>query len=156
MDRKMAWGKPQAFSFFYTQLIYLTKYKQMLANVAVFVFICLTKYKDMPKEYLGEFEELILTMVAALQEDAYGAAITDEIEVRLKREVNLSAVHVTLYRLEDKGYIRSGLGGATKERGGRRKRIYTVTSAGLAILRAMKEARVDLWKMIPQLKISGV
>ena len=56
----------------------------------------------MAKEYLGEFEELILTMVAALQEDAYGAAISEEIEVRMKREVNLSAVHVTLYRLEDK------------------------------------------------------
>jgi PadR family transcriptional regulator PadR len=108
----------------------------------------------MRKEYLGEFEELVLTLVAALQEDAYGAAIADEIESRMKRSVNLSAVHVTLYRLEDKGYIKSSLGGGTKERGGRRKRIYTVTSAGMAMLRAMKEARVDLWKMVPQLKIS--
>ncbi len=107
----------------------------------------------MGKEYLGEFEELILTMVGALQEDAYGAAICDEIEVKLKRDVNLSAVHVTLYRLEDKGYIRSALGGATKERGGRRKRIYTITSAGMAMLRAMKEQRLLLWKMIPQLKM---
>ena len=110
----------------------------------------------MPKEYLGEFEELILTMVAALQDDAYGAAIADEIDSRMKREVNLSAVHVTLYRLEDKGYIKSGLGGGTKERGGRRKRIYTVTSAGMAMLRAMKEARVDLWKLVPQLKLFSV
>ena len=109
----------------------------------------------MGKEYLGEFEELILTMVGVLQEDAYGAAIGDEIEQRLKREVNLSAVHVTLYRLEDKGLIRSKMGGATKERGGRRKRIYTITSAGLAMLRAIKESRLELWKMIPQLKISG-
>lgn len=109
----------------------------------------------MAKVYLGEFEELVLIMVGALQEDAYGAAIADEIETRLKREVNLSAVHVTLYRLEDKGYIRSRLGGATNERGGRRKRIYTITSAGLAMLRAMKDARLDLWKMIPQLKITG-
>jgi PadR family transcriptional regulator PadR len=108
----------------------------------------------MGKEYLGEFEELILMLVAALQEDAYGAAIADEIESRLKREVNLSAVHVTLYRLEDKGYIKSNLGGATNERGGRRKRIYTITSAGMAMLRAMKETRMELWKMIPQLKIS--
>ena len=107
----------------------------------------------MPKEYLGEFEELILTLVAALQEDAYGAAIADEIESRMKRDVNLSAVHVTLYRLEDKGYIKSSLGGGTNERGGRRKRIYTVTSAGMALLKAMKEARVDLWKLVPQLKI---
>lgn len=108
----------------------------------------------MAKEFLGEFEELILTLVAALQEDAYGAAISEEIEKRLKREVTLSAVHVTLYRLEDKGYVKSKSGGATKERGGRRKRIYSVTSAGMAMLKTMKEARIDLWKMIPQLKIS--
>ena len=109
---------------------------------------------DMAREHLGEFEELILTLVAALREDAYGAAISEEIEYRLKRDVNLSAVHVTLYRLEDKGLTKSSLGGSTKERGGRRKRIYTITSAGMAMLRGMKESRVDLWKMIPQLKIS--
>lgn len=109
----------------------------------------------MSKEFLGEFEELVLTMVAALQEDAYGAAIAEEIESRLKREVNLSAVHVTLYRLEDKGFINSCLGGATNERGGRRKRIFTITNAGMAMLKAMKETRMDLWKMVPQLKIAG-
>jgi PadR family transcriptional regulator, regulatory protein PadR len=108
----------------------------------------------MAKEFLGEFEELILTMVAVLQEDAYGAAISEEIETRLKRTVTLSAVHVTLYRLEDKGYIKSRIGGATGERGGRRKRIFTLTSAGTAMLRAMKEARVELWKLVPQLKMS--
>lgn len=110
----------------------------------------------MSKEFLGEFEELVLTMVAALQEDAYGAAIAEEIECRLKREVNLSAVHVTLYRLEDKGFIKSSLGGATNERGGRRKRIFTITNAGMAMLKAMKETRLDLWKMVPQLKIAGI
>jgi len=108
----------------------------------------------MGKEYLGEFEELVLTLVAGLQEEAYGAAIADEIETKLKRDVNLSAVHVTLYRLEDKGHIKSTMGGGTKERGGRRKRIYTITSAGMATLRRMKETRVELWKMIPQFKMS--
>lgn len=108
----------------------------------------------MAKEYLGEFEELILTLVAALQAEAYGAAIAEEIETKLKRDVNLSAVHVTLYRLEDKGYIKSAMGGGTKERGGRRKRIFTITSAGMAMLRAMKETRIDLWRMVPQLKMS--
>ena len=106
----------------------------------------------MSKEFLGDFEELVLTVVAAHQENAYGAAITIEIEQRLERKVTLSAVHVTLYRLEDKGYIKSEVGGATNERGGRRKRIYTITSAGVAVLRTMKETRIDLWKMIPQLK----
>jgi DNA-binding PadR family transcriptional regulator len=108
----------------------------------------------MGKEYLGEFEELILTMVAVLQKDAYGAAISEEIEKRQNREVNLSGVHVTLYRLEDKGLIKSVLGGGTNERGGRRKRIFTITSAGMAMLRSMKESRMELWKMIPQLKVS--
>lgn len=107
----------------------------------------------MAKEFLGEFEEIILTLVAGLQEDAYGAAIALEIETRLKREVNLSAVHVTLYRLEDKGLIKSKFGGGTSERGGRRKRIFTITNSGLAMLKAMKEARIDLWKLVPQLKI---
>ncbi len=108
----------------------------------------------MAKEFLGEFEEIILTLVAGLQEDAYGAAIAGEIETRLKREVNLSAVHVTLYRLEDKGLIKSKFGGGTSERGGRRKRIFTITNSGLAMLKAMKEARIDLWKLVPQLKIA--
>jgi len=107
----------------------------------------------MAKEFLGEFEELVLTLVAALKDDAYGAAIAEEIETRMKRDVNLSAVHVTLYRLEDKGFLKSDMGGGTNERGGRRKRIYTITNAGVATLKAMKEARVDLWKLVPQLKI---
>jgi PadR family transcriptional regulator, regulatory protein PadR len=107
----------------------------------------------MGKEYLGEFEELVLTMVGILQDDAYGNAIVSEIRARVGREANLSAVHVTLYRLEDKGLVKSKMGGATNARGGRRKRIFAVTNAGLSMLRAMKEARMDLWKLIPQLKI---
>jgi len=84
----------------------------------------------MQKEYLGEFEELVLTMVGILQEDAYGNAIVNEIKDRVGRAVNLSA--------------------------GRRKRIFTITNAGLAILRAKKEQQVELWKLVPQLKISGI
>lgn len=110
----------------------------------------------MQKEYLGEFEELVLTMVGILQDDAYGNAIVNEIGDRVGRTVNLSAVHVTLYRLEDKGYVKSGMGGATNARGGRRKRIFTITNAGLAMLRAKKEQQVELWKLVPQLKISGI
>jgi len=119
-------------------------------------YICFTKYILMGKEYLGEFEELVLTMVGILGEEAYGNAIVNEIKERLGREVNLSAVHVTLYRLEDKGHVKSQMGGATNARGGRRKRIFTITNAGLAMLRAMKEVRTDLWKLVPQLKMSGI
>jgi len=106
----------------------------------------------MGKEFLNDFEELILTLVAVLRENAYGAAITIEIEQWLGRKVTLSAVHVILYRLEDKGYIKSMVGGATNERGGRRKRIYSITNAGLSVLRSMKETRTEIWKLVPQLK----
>lgn len=106
----------------------------------------------MDKEYLGEFEELVLTMVGVLQEEAYGNAIVTEIKERVGRDVNLSAVHVTLYRLEDKGLVKSRMGGATNARGGRRKRMFKITNAGLSMLRSLKEARLDLWKLIPQLK----
>lgn len=107
----------------------------------------------MKKDFLNDFEELILTLVPALRENAYGAAITIEIEQWLGRKVTLSAVHVVLYRLEDKGYIKSTVGGATHERGGRRKRIYTITNGGLAVIRSMKETRMEIWKLVPQLKI---
>lgn len=107
----------------------------------------------MPREFLRDFEELILTMVAVQQENAYGAAITIEMEQWLGRKVTLSAVHVSLYRLEDIGYIKSKVGGATNERGGRRKRIYSITNAGLSVLRSMKETRTEIWKLVPQLKL---
>lgn len=110
----------------------------------------------MSKEFLGEFEELVLTMVCVLGEDAYGNAIVTEIKKRVSRDVNLSAVHVTLYRLEDKGFVKSNMGGATNARGGRRKRIFQVTNAGLSMLKSMKEARMDLWKLVPELKFSGI
>jgi PadR family transcriptional regulator, regulatory protein PadR len=108
----------------------------------------------MGKDFLGEFEEVVLTIVGVLQEEAYGNAIVNEIKLRVGRDATLSAVHVTLYRLEDKGLVKSHMGGATNTRGGRRKRIFTITSAGMATLQAMKEARMDLWKLIPQLKIA--
>ena len=104
------------------------------------------------REFLNDFEEIVLTLVATLQEDAYGAALNIEIEKWLERKVTLSALHVILYRLEDKGYVKSKVGGATNERGGRRKRIYSITSSGIAILKSMKEKRTAIWRLIPQLK----
>ncbi|UII20145.1 PadR family transcriptional regulator [Fulvivirga ligni] len=106
----------------------------------------------MGKTYLGEFEELVLTIVGILGEEAYGNAIVEEIKERLNRKVNLSAVHVTLYRLEDKGLVTSGMGGATATRGGRRKRIFTISNAGLSLLHELREQRMELWSLLPQLK----
>ena len=108
----------------------------------------------MGKPYLGEFEELVLTIVMILKDEAYGNSIVKAIKEYQDRTVNLSAVHVTLYRLEEKGYVNSTMRGATKERGGRRKRYFEVTSTGVTILRQMKASRVQLWNMIPQLRFS--
>jgi DNA-binding PadR family transcriptional regulator len=106
-------------------------------------------------DQLGYFEEQVLTMVAILGEDAYGNAIVDEFVNQLHKTVNLSSVHVTLYRLEDKGLVKSIMGGATAVRGGRRKRIFTITNAGISTLRNLKDSREQLWKLVPQFKISN-
>lgn len=104
------------------------------------------------KKYLGEFEELVLTMVGILGEEAYGNAIVEEIGKQLDRKVNLSAVHITLYRLEDKGYVKSHYGGATATRGGRRKRFFQITNAGKDLIYEMQEQRQKLWKLFPDMK----
>jgi len=71
--------------------------------------------------YLGEFEELVLLTVAILNGDAYGITVMDEIEKNIDRKVTVSTVHTALYRLEEKGFVESYFGGATQERGGRKK-----------------------------------
>ncbi len=98
---------------------------------------------------LGEFEELVLLVVLILQQDAYVLNIKDEIFEQVGRSITMGALHPTLTRLENKGFLNSQMGGATKERGGRRKRIYEITNAGKAALNQVKEQRASLWKQVP-------
>lgn len=109
----------------------------------------------MKGNYLGEFEELVMLVCASLKEEAYGINIVEEIKKQMGRTVSLSAVHVTLYRLEDKGFVESYMGGATTTRGGRRKRIFKITNAGLQLLKSIQQGRVHFWNRIPQLKFTG-
>ncbi len=118
----------------------------------VYTYISLTKVIVMKGDYLGEFEELLMLTCALLKEEAYGINIVQEIKSRMDRAVNLSAVHVTLYRLEDKGLVSSEMRGATAQRGGRRKRIFQLTSLGFRILRETNEKRQSLLNLIPELK----
>ena len=99
--------------------------------------------------YLGEFEELVLLITGVLYQNAYGVTVAEEIEKQTGRAVSLSAVHTALYRLEEKGYVKSSLGGATQSRGGRRKRIYLITAAGKAALDEVRLMRNRLWEMLP-------
>ena len=95
-------------------------------------------------------------MVLILEKDAYGNTIVKAIKEHQKREVNLSSVHITLYLLEEKGFLESYMGGATKARGGRKKRFFKITNAGRALLQEMKDARTNLWKLTPQLQFQKV
>ncbi|WP_416864489.1 MAG: PadR family transcriptional regulator [Imperialibacter sp.] len=105
---------------------------------------------------LGELEELVLLMVASLDEEAYAVAVREELEKSASRVVNISAVHSSLYRLEDKGFLTSEFGGATSKRGGKKKRLFKVTSAGYAILKEAKETKEQIWSNIPQLSFSTI
>ena len=95
--------------------------------------------------YLGEFEELVLLTIAVIREEVYGVAIKDDIETRIKRPISIGSLHSTIARLEDKGFVVSELGGATKERGGRRKRYFKLTRLGVGALNRVKIQRDELW-----------
>ena len=105
---------------------------------------------------LGEFEEIVLLLVAVHHKDAYGLAIANSIKEKLNRQVTLSSVHTALYRLEKKGFLESEVGGATKERGGRRKRLFKITSLGKEALEASRASRNMLWDMIPRISFEGL
>jgi len=106
----------------------------------------------MGRAYLGEFEELVLLAVAVLEQQAtgaYGVTIVDELQQRANRTASVTGVHVVLYRLEEKGLLRSEWGGATTERGGRRKRLFTLTAEGQQLLREMRHLRLAFWDALP-------
>lgn len=105
---------------------------------------------------LGEFEELILLTVASLNKDAYAVSVKEELETRANRKANISAIHSSLYRLEDKGFLNSEFGGATSKRGGKKKRYFQVTNAGFAVLQEAKNLREKYWESIPQLTFAGI
>ncbi|MEM9326264.1 MAG: PadR family transcriptional regulator [Bacteroidota bacterium] len=106
--------------------------------------------------YLGEFEELILLTVASIGSGAYAVNVKAEAGKFSDRNINISAVHSALYRLEEKGFLSSAFGGATQKRGGKQKRMFEVTAAGFESLRASKSMRENIWKTIPQLSFEQV
>ena len=86
------------------------------------------------RDYLGEFEHIVLLALLRLNDRAYGVTVRQEIEFRTKREISIGAVYATLDRLESKGYVSSHLGDPTPERGGRAKRFFRVTGRGVVAL----------------------
>ncbi|PHN05279.1 PadR family transcriptional regulator [Flavilitoribacter nigricans] len=100
---------------------------------------------------LGEFEELVLLTVAAQHDEAYGVSIKDALEEHLDKKINISAVHVALKRMKEKGLVESRFGGITNDRGGRRKKYYVITFMGKRALDRQYELRTSMYQKIPKI-----
>ena len=109
----------------------------------------------MKDQTLGEFEELVLLTVAAQHDVAYGVSILENLESALEKKVNISAVHVALKRMEDKGYVKSRFGGITEDRGGRRKKYYIITALGKRMLDHQYSLRTSLYNQIPNISFGS-
>src|SRR2546426_10060621 len=96
-------------------------------------------------EYLGNFELMVLLAVLRLAENAYGVTIAKELEEQTDREVVVASVYATLERLEERGLVTSSLGECTPERGGRAKRYFRITAAGI---RGVRDARRSLMNLL--------
>jgi PadR family transcriptional regulator PadR len=96
--------------------------------------------------YLGEFEQIVLLAIVRLGEEAYAISVREEIAARTGRTVARGALYTALERLETKGCLDSRMSDPLPERGGRSRRYYTVTPAGLAALRAGRAALLALWQ----------
>ena len=100
--------------------------------------------------HLGDLEELVLLAVMGLGEDAHGGTIRGALKQLARRSVSISTIYVTLMRLEEKGYALSWKGEPTAERGGKAKRHYEVTPAGLDVLRHVRDVRERMWGDAPK------
>lgn len=102
----------------------------------------------MPDVYLGEFEQMVLLAVLRLHSDAYAVPIREEIEARTGRRIARGALYTALERLEAKRCLRSRMSEPRPERGGRSRRCFSVTGAGLSSLRASRRSLLQLWQGI--------
>jgi PadR family transcriptional regulator PadR len=101
---------------------------------------------------LGDFEEVILLVTGILgTHDAYALKIAAQFKQQTGRDVSIGAVHSTLDRLEQKGFVKSEFGEATAIRGGKRKRIFVITALGKRTLKESMDFRLSLWKQYPLL-----
>lgn len=109
----------------------------------------------MKSKSLGEFEELVLLTVAAQHDEAYGVSIKEGLEEALGKKVNISAIHVALKRMDEKGFVNARFGGITQDRGGRRKKFYVITSLGKQKLDDQFTLRTSIYQKIPNISFGS-
>ncbi len=110
----------------------------------------------MKETRLGEFEEVILLLVGILDDEAYAFKITDEFKAQSGRKVSIGSIHSTLSRLEKKGFLESEMGTPSAIRGGRRKRIYSISPLGKQVLAASRDFKMSLWKQYPPFNLDNL
>ncbi|WP_422082087.1 PadR family transcriptional regulator [Ulvibacterium sp.] len=103
----------------------------------------------MKETRLGEFEEVVLLLVGILEQEAYALKVADEFGAQTGRSVSIGATHSALDRLSKKGFLTSKMGESTAVRGGRRKRIYTITASGQRALSVSRDLKLSLWNQYP-------
>jgi DNA-binding PadR family transcriptional regulator len=104
----------------------------------------------MKGDRLGEFEELTLLAVRALGERTYAVPVQRFVEQSAGRNVAMGAVYAALERLEAKGHLTSAYGDVTPERGGKRKRLFSVTPLGMRTLQDLRRVRERIWRVIEE------
>lgn len=104
----------------------------------------------MKGDRLGEFEELTLLAVLAAGAEAFGATVQELLEREAARDVSLGAVYAALDRMARKGYVHSTLTGEPVGPGGKRRRVFTVTAAGVRVVQEARRGREALWKAAPR------
>ena len=104
----------------------------------------------MKGEHLGEFEELTLLAVRALGDNTYAVPIQQYVEKATGRSISIGSIYAALARLEDKGFLRSTMSEAVAQRGGKSKRVYTVTPTGLRTAHDLHRVRERIWNAIAE------
>ena len=104
----------------------------------------------MKGERLGEFEEFTLLAVRALGDHTYAVPIPQSVEKVTARPISIGSIYAALARLEEKGFLRSTMSEAVAQRGGKSKRVYTVTAGGLRTARDLHRVRERIWNTIAE------
>ncbi len=103
---------------------------------------------------LGNLEEIVLLLVLVMQEEeAYGVSVAEQYEKSTGKSISIPAIHTVLKRLEAKKLVNSSLGAATSVRGGKKKRLYSITPGGYEVLKQIQEQRENLWSQAPNLNL---
>ncbi|MEQ9402997.1 MAG: PadR family transcriptional regulator [Cyclobacteriaceae bacterium] len=105
---------------------------------------------------LGEFEELVLLTVGILFDNAYSVAIQKELSEQSGRKISISSIHAAVYRLEEKGFLNSRMGEMSSTRGGKRKRLFTISKSGKMALERASEVRNKLRDQIPEIAFKNL